>query len=147
MLSRENAKMPAATKPSRPSRTSGRRVRLKVRSPLSRDCPPNFEDRMSPDDSKPGESQSTPLGGDGRHFPRGAEVQIGAQWPASGGVFLSAWRGGRRNKISFTFRAAQPRGECQIAGSDPTSRHLRFSFAAFVLFSNQIRKRNPGGRE
>jgi hypothetical protein len=37
MLSLENANVPAPINASKPNRTSGRRVKLNVRSPLSRD--------------------------------------------------------------------------------------------------------------
>src|SRR6516164_10134774 len=41
MLSLKKANVPAATNTSKPNRTSGRRVKANVRSPLSRNCPPN----------------------------------------------------------------------------------------------------------
>jgi len=41
MLSLKKANVPAATNTSKPNRTSGRRVKANVSSPLSRNCPPN----------------------------------------------------------------------------------------------------------
>jgi hypothetical protein len=56
MLRREKANVPALMNRNRPNRTSGRRVRLKVRNPLSRDGPLNYEERDTPSEQKLDES-------------------------------------------------------------------------------------------
>src|SRR5579872_2961337 len=75
MLSLKKANMPAPTNASRPNRTSGRRVRLNVRSPLSR-LPPEswFWDCAAPTSAWHG-IQEIPQSSKCRHFGGANEVR------------------------------------------------------------------------
>jgi hypothetical protein len=77
MLSLKNANVPAPINASKPKRTSGRRVKLNVRSPLSRDCLriralhlAHSEQQFRPDSP-----DASPIGVNGRQFLCWPEVQ------------------------------------------------------------------------
>src|SRR5260221_14504381 len=95
MLSLENANVPAAINTSKPNRTSGRRVKPNVRSPLSKDClriraqrRALNEERLGPE--SPGASS---IDVNGRHFLSGLVVQIGREPVALSDVYRNARRG------------------------------------------------------
>src|ERR1700738_186735 len=104
MLSLENANVPAAINTSKPNRTSGRRVKLNVRSPLSRDCLRirawrRYSTQKGLEPDAPGRR---PIKLNGRQFLSCLEVQIGRQPVILIGVYRNARRGTGLTRSAIT---------------------------------------------
>src|ERR1700686_886789 len=138
MLSLENANVPAAINKSKPNRTSGRRVKLNVRSPLSKNCLRIRAQRRALNEARLGPESpgASSIDVNGRHFP--SEVQIGREPLTPSNVCRNARRG--TGPAPFRHRSWQRR--CRLESPAPPSGALEWAPRGFAAV-RQATDRSP----